>query len=55
MDIKSPINSFVKNIEQNAKKVILSTAKDNEGNRSPRKNFTPVRIKEEETDNEIKV
>lgn len=49
-----PVNSSLQKIEENTRKVLSSSPKDNGANRSHRKNCTPVKIKEETTD-EIQV
>lgn len=45
-----PINLFLKNIEENTRKVFSSSSYY-----SSQKNCTPVKIKQEETNNEIQV
>ncbi|XP_026672669.1 uncharacterized protein LOC108629061 isoform X2 [Ceratina calcarata] len=45
--------SYVKNIEEDTRKVVLSSNKDNGVDRSLRKNCTPIKIKEEEVGDEI--
>lgn len=49
-----PINLFLKNIEENTRKV-FSSSSYNESYYSSQKNCTPVKIKQEETNNEIQV
>lgn len=53
MDNK-PINLFLKNIEENTRKV-FSSSPYNESYYSSQKNCTPVKIKQEEINNEIQV
>lgn len=49
-----PINLFLKNIEENTRKV-FSSSSYNESYYSSQKNYMPVKIKQEETNNEIQV
>lgn len=53
MDNK-PINLFLKNIEENTRKV-FSSSPYNESYYSSQKNYTPIKIKQEETNDEIQV
>ena len=48
-----PVNLFLQKIEENARKVFSSLPEDNGGNRSRQRNCTLVKIKEEETGDEI--
>lgn len=50
-----PVNLFLQKIEENARKVFSSLPEDNGGNRSRQRNCTLVKIKEEETGDEIQV